>query len=263
MIDDGYTAEGRITDGDDTIFIRYRPMLSAERRSFLQAYRGWPREVAIAEKCRWLQRHVVDLHPFSTVADITWLPKLFTKLHHILCGLKPTDDAKGWSPYWEVLDARNLKTGIRITVLHPQLDRRSCKDCKKWWFNEDTGAIEKVDGVDSERPAEFPVMCDTRDGCPVGTPDNQLRLTQKNRMAYLHFLRCEAINSWPDDPIVARNAAVIRRARDESRRERSSGYGPARGRSGGDLAGSRGNDSSVFIPANANPFFSVDGSVPV
>lgn len=37
-----------------------------------------------------------------------------------------------------------------------------------------------------------------------------VELTDKNVQAYQHYLECRAVGQFPDDPVVRRNAAVIR-----------------------------------------------------
>jgi len=45
--------------------------------------------------------------------------------------------------------------------------------------------------------------------CKKGSPDNQATLSDRNVQAYQHYLECKAVGRFPDDPIVARNAAAI------------------------------------------------------
>ena len=37
-----------------------------------------------------------------------------------------------------------------------------------------------------------------------------VELSPENRRAWEHYLECRAVESWPEDPIVRRNAAIIR-----------------------------------------------------
>jgi hypothetical protein len=43
----------------------------------------------------------------------------------------------------------------------------------------------------------------------------------KNEQALDHYLRCRATGRFPDDPLVARNAAIIRSIENELRRRRT------------------------------------------
>jgi len=45
--------------------------------------------------------------------------------------------------------------------------------------------------------------------CPKGDPDRPKTLWPRNAIAYQHYRECKATLSFPDDPIVRRNAAVI------------------------------------------------------
>lgn len=54
-----------------------------------------------------------------------------------------------------------------------------------------------------------PVPCETSRGCPKGTPENPIELSAENWDAYLHHAECRAVQTWPDDPIVRRNATAI------------------------------------------------------
>jgi len=51
-------------------------------------------------------------------------------------------------------------------------------------------------------------------GCPKGTPENSIELSQKNLQAWHHYQECRAVGNFPDDPIVRRNAALIKRIED-------------------------------------------------
>lgn len=65
----------------------------------------------------------------------------------------------------------------------------------------------------------MPPPCRTNQGCPKGTPENSKELSNKNRLAYDHYLQCKAIGKFPDDAIVYRNAGIIRRIEDQQLRQ--------------------------------------------
>ncbi len=69
-----------------------------------------------------------------------------------------------------------------------------------------------------ERNASTPPECQTREGCPKGTPDKQRSLTAQNAEAYEHYKRCRAVGRFPEDPIVEANAATIREIEDDNER---------------------------------------------
>ena len=61
------------------------------------------------------------------------------------------------------------------------------------------------------RPAAAPPPCRIAGlGCPKGTPEAPRSLRPANRAAYRHYCECRAAGRFPDDPIVRRNAAIIR-----------------------------------------------------
>lgn len=47
------------------------------------------------------------------------------------------------------------------------------------------------------------------DSCPKGTWWNKKELFEINVKALIHYEECKATNSFPDDPIVKRNARII------------------------------------------------------
>ncbi len=46
------------------------------------------------------------------------------------------------------------------------------------------------------------------------SPSSAIELTEENFLAYLHYQECKAVGEFPSDPIVRRNAALIRRVED-------------------------------------------------
>jgi hypothetical protein len=57
--------------------------------------------------------------------------------------------------------------------------------------------------------------------CPKGTPEDPRGLTEANRAAWRFDRECRAVGHFPDDPLVRRNAALIRQVEEEfERRER-------------------------------------------
>lgn len=45
--------------------------------------------------------------------------------------------------------------------------------------------------------------------CPKGSPTAGIALNPTNERVYTHYLESKAVGSFPDDPIVRRNAAII------------------------------------------------------
>jgi hypothetical protein len=71
------------------------------------------------------------------------------------------------------------------------------------------------------RPAGVPTPCHKCARIPAGElpiRDNAIELSDRNWRAYEHFLECRAVGLWPDDPIVKRNARILREIHDEAER---------------------------------------------
>ncbi len=95
-------------------------------------------------------------------------------------------------------------------------------------YDEKTGRREewpKGSGQPMPRPkGTFPPCGYGPTRCPKGSPTAGRELTPENQLAYLHYLECRAVGVFPDDPVVRRNAALIRSVEDGLRdaRERES-----------------------------------------
>ena len=98
---------------------------------------------------------------------------------------------------------------MQLIRLHPKVAFRDCKECEKWVHNEETGDVEEKGGIKVERYAGVKTPCRYSQGCPKGTPEQSKELTDQNYQAYHFVLECKAVNCFPDDPIVRRNAMII------------------------------------------------------
>lgn len=107
-----------------------------------------------------------------------------------------------------------------MLLLYPQFANRDCQHCLKYEYNEGTGEPRLFNGKPLLRHSKNPPLCKTRDGCPKGTPEKPNTLTPKNRQAYIHHLECKAVYSFPDDPIVRRNARMIQFVVDRSNEQK-------------------------------------------
>lgn len=107
-------------------------------------------------------------------------------------------------------DVRNLLEGVRLHAKYPWLTNVTCEQCQAWWFDPLTGRTALREGEPLRRPVGDTLLCQTREGCPKGSPERPKGLSDRNKAAYRHFRECEATGLFPDDPIVKRNAAVIR-----------------------------------------------------
>lgn len=194
-INDGYTQHGSF----DGKHFSYRPALYWERVEFMRGHRS--QETVAA----FVARHLVwkDWLPLGNDMEALFL---------ICFGVIGPEKGGDWEPNWELRDARNLRDGVILELKHPTVARRKCEDCKKWWFNEETGRIVERKGKRLVRPLDVVTLCQTHEGCPKGTPENPLGLSEKNKTAWRHFQECDAACQFPDDPIVRHNARIIRRA---------------------------------------------------
>lgn len=97
----------------------------------------------------------------------------------------------------------------------PIVAAMDCAACTKnqtdehWRFIEHPKGSGKILQRSSRSgpPCRYPHI-----GCPKGTPENSRALNSRNAAAYRFHKECEAVNQWPDDAIVRRNAALIRDA---------------------------------------------------
>lgn len=97
-----------------------------------------------------------------------------------------------------------------LRLEHPALSARDCRQCLKYQYDERSGEmIRKPDGRPMLRFSA--PLCQRSIGCPKGVPGGG-ELSARNQRAYRHYLECVATGTFPDDPIVRRNAAIIRQA---------------------------------------------------
>lgn len=104
-----------------------------------------------------------------------------------------------------------------LILEHPELANRDCNQCTIFQYDDKGKRVKRRStGRDLRRPRGIGPPC--RYGkCEKGTAENQKVLTAYNRAAYQHYLECRATASFPDDPIVKRNAGLIRSVEDQHR----------------------------------------------
>lgn len=103
-----------------------------------------------------------------------------------------------------------------LRLLHPEVAFRDCEHCKKYSYDEDTGAVRLFHGQPLPRDAAEKPPCRTSIGCPKGTPENPRALTPENWLCYKHYQRCRVVGKFPDDTLVAEHAVVIHEAEREA-----------------------------------------------
>ena len=115
-------------------------------------------------------------------------------------------------------DALNLEIGVRVLLLHPEWSR-TCADCLKWRYGPDGKRMDRPHGSglwltndDGFTP------CSECPKIPSGKPKERryaVELSDKNYRAWKHWRECRAVNSFPDDPIVRRNAEILQGIQDQ------------------------------------------------
>jgi hypothetical protein len=103
--------------------------------------------------------------------------------------------------------------------LAPEVAHRDCGHCQEFLYDEETGLVRRQKFAKGDDGLGLPVLrrreplpCQTAAGCPKGTPERQLSLSEKNRRAYRHYQMCKATGTWPKDGMVRRNAGIIEAA---------------------------------------------------
>jgi len=104
---------------------------------------------------------------------------------------------------------------VILGATHPKVAFRNCQHCLAFVYDETTGAPYQWRGQPYPRGETKP-PCQTAAGCPKGSPDSEVALSERNRRALVFHRRCEAVGRWPEDPIVERNAVVIQAAEREA-----------------------------------------------
>lgn len=111
---------------------------------------------------------------------------------------------------------------MRLLLFHPEW-ARSCDDCEKWLFDDSgpsaTGQRMKRFGLPVLRPKGTVTPCIRCPKIPEDAPAKVRRfaieMSRQSRQAYVHYLECRSVGAWPTDPIVRRNARIIRLIEDE------------------------------------------------
>lgn len=102
-------------------------------------------------------------------------------------------------------------------LFHPTW-RRTCESCIKWHYNDDTGEMSTRFGFPVLRNGSLPSCwkCPKLPrNAPQAAPQYAIEMSDKNFAAWKHYRQCRAVGIFPDDPIVRRNAEIIREIEDE------------------------------------------------
>ncbi len=215
---DGYDFAGSITLDGKEYRCLYRPMLAHDIRSTVKEARWLSeetgREVIRSAALGQLLACDSDLE----VAIHEGHPQVIPELWRRVTGISTHPQLP--SPQWERESADNLYAGVSLRILHPEVANRKCSDCRIWWYDTTTGRICRRNGEPQRRPEDQLLPCQIPEmGCPKGTPEKDRSLTEYNRLAAETFVRWDATGTFPDDPIVRRNAAIIQKAIRDSLRK--------------------------------------------
>jgi hypothetical protein len=95
----------------------------------------------------------------------------------------------------------------------PQFAWRDCTLCQAYVYDDETGnRVEQPRGSGQwlERPAGALPRCRLPGvGCPKGTPESPRTLSAANLQAWQFHCECLAVQQFPPDPLVRRNARII------------------------------------------------------
>jgi len=225
-IPDGYTRRATLGQTPDgvTLWCEYRPLLDSQTRRLIErvawlARDGEPGLLQAEAHVHELLAHQIvfwnlrdslgNSLPRNAISVASLAPEVAGALFGIITGLV---DEVAEATNTE-RSARNLSLGIRFTIAHPELARRDCGDCLEHVYDESTGRPALHLGRPVRRPEGTAPPCRLPQvGCPKGTPEEPRTLTVQNQCAWLFDLECRAVGRYPDDAIVARNAAIIRAA---------------------------------------------------
>lgn len=197
MIFDGYTEHVEF-NGDDLLF---RPFTRHDRVAIANTLQSIPERVG-----ERVERMLVE----SRIVYETWGvgvdaldDREFQELRRITFGIGRTQQ--------ELADEENLLAGARLLAQYPHFGRFTCDQCRVWHFDPVSFTPIRQNWSDElrkKRPGE-PVLCEV-DTCPRGHWENPVSFSEKNGMAYRHYQTFR--EALPDDPIVNRNARIIRQA---------------------------------------------------
>lgn len=206
------------------LWCEYRPMLDFDRRALAERVAWLLREAApgAAQADHLARAAILERVVYWNLRDAagTPLPLLFESLQTLtatqlgaLFALVTGFDDPDAAARRESEDARRLTAGIRLARLHPEVATRDCADCLRHVYDEATGERVLHRGRPVPRPAGTDAPCRLPHvGCPKGSPEDSRSLDPRDLRVWLFDLECRAVGRFPQDPLVARHAALIRAA---------------------------------------------------
>lgn len=104
-----------------------------------------------------------------------------------------------------------------MQLAHPLIAGRSCDDCVRWHYLEDGTPYYRSDGTRVRRPKGVVTPCGNCPKIPMSIPPaertpetgRRYEMTLRSRKALRHYQECRAVGTFPDDPLVRRNASIL------------------------------------------------------
>ena len=218
LIHDGYTRRlTMVIEPGITTHVVYRPALATERQRFRWSADFLNAKAAQKEINAWIAGHLVmwdateDMTAEGGASFHGRRPEMYEQLGLAINGVAMDDSGETWRDV-EQEYAANLRAGVLLLLSNPRLANRDCVECQTYWYSEATGLPILNNGDGSKMLRDGPTPCQSEVGCLKGTPEKSNALNKANGWAWRHFRDCDAVGQFPDDPIVARNASIIREA---------------------------------------------------
>lgn len=102
---------------------------------------------------------------------------------------------------------------VRLALLHPEVARRPCSECRKWMYTADGELMKSGDGRPRPRAPGDPTPCwkcpKVPEDAPTRTSHHAVEPSERSRVVWRHYRECKATGRFPDDDLVRANAAVI------------------------------------------------------
>src|SRR5262249_39242508 len=111
---------------------------------------------------------------------------------------------------------KNLLIGFQLLLYHPELP--TCNDCQRWLHNADWTLTERP-RTGQKRIPRAPGTATPCLSCPrgreTGRPSPELELSARSRLTLARYYEAKAGAPLPDDEILRRNCALLRRVEDQ------------------------------------------------
>lgn len=213
LIPDGYTLASKLKSQGEELTVLSRPLPLRQARLILKSVQQLPQTESRQLLMSQLRERIASTCSEATLRSMG-VSELQDAARKLLC------------PSSLEADAENLRTGLVIEIDYPHLAEVTCRQCRDWWFDPLDGTlVYDSNHQPTRRPDPDDVLCETATGCPKGHHTKPITLSEKNRQAWIHFQECDATGVFPNDPMVAHNANIIRDVLKDRRRAQANGVG--------------------------------------